>query len=52
MHTSYLTTALRNLQRHRFYAILNVVGLAIGISCLLIAIIYAQSQFSYNTQHE
>jgi putative ABC transport system permease protein len=52
MLRSYLTIALRNLKRYRFYALLNVVGLSIGVASLLIAIIYADQQFSFHRQHE
>ena len=52
MLLSYLTIVLRNLQRHRFYALLNLIGLSIGVSCFLVAAIYTHKQLSYNTQHE
>jgi putative ABC transport system permease protein len=51
MLRSYLTIALRNLKRHRFYALLNVIGLSIGVGCFLIAVIYASHEFSYNQHH-
>lgn len=51
MLRSYLTLALRNLKRHRFYALINVIGLSIGVGCFLIAVIYADHEYGYNRQH-
>src|SRR5688500_14242053 len=37
MFKSYLTTALRNISRHKIFSAINIFGLAIGIAaCLLI----------------
>jgi hypothetical protein len=36
MFRNYLTTTLRNLHRHRGYATINVLGLALGITCAVI----------------
>jgi hypothetical protein len=36
MFRNYLTTTLRNLHRHRSYAVINVLGLALGIACAVI----------------
>lgn len=52
MFRSYLTITIRHLKRHRFHTLLNIIGLSIGVGCFLIAIIYADHQFSYNRQHE
>jgi putative ABC transport system permease protein len=52
MFKSYLTLATRNLVRHRFYALINIIGLSIGIGCFLVAFIYADYEFSFNRQHE
>src|ERR1044071_2786149 len=38
MLRNYLKTALRNLSRNRFFAILNVFGLALGMSISLVII--------------
>ena len=37
MFKSYLTIAIRNLTRYKIYSIINILGLAIGMTaCLLI----------------
>jgi putative ABC transport system permease protein len=47
MFKNYLTIALRNLSRRRNYALLNIFGLAIGITCCLIIIQYVAYEKSY-----
>ena len=36
MFRNYLTTALRNLLRHKLYAIINIGGLAIGLAAAIL----------------
>lgn len=52
MIISFLTLAWRHLLRHRFYALLNVVGLAVGIMCLLIGILYFDYHLNWDVGHE
>ena len=48
MIKSYIKIAWRNLQKNRLYAIINIVGLTVGIvSCLLIGI-YIKHELSYD----
>lgn len=49
---SYIKTALRSLWRDRFYAILNIVGLALGLACCLLIWIYRSHELSYDRFHE
>ncbi len=51
MLRSYFITAIRNLVKHRFYAIINVLGLAIGMTCCLLIFLYVQHELSYDTFH-
>ena len=51
MLQSYFITAIRNLVKHRFYAIINVLGLAIGMTCCLLIFLYVQHELSYDTFH-
>ena len=44
--------ALRNLKKDRGYTLLNVIGLAIGITCCLFLIFYIQDELSYDRYHE
>ena len=52
MFKNYLTTALRNLLRHKGYSAINVLGLAIGITCCILIMLYVQDELSYDRYHE
>ncbi|HEY6976476.1 MAG TPA: ABC transporter permease [Chitinophagaceae bacterium] len=49
MISSYLKIALRNLIKRKGYTILNVAGLAIGITCCLLIFQYVAFEKSYDT---
>ncbi len=52
MLRSYLTVALRALQKHKTHAIINVTGLALALAvCVLIAL-YVRHEMSYDQFHE
>ena len=51
MLRSYLITATRNLVKHQFYAIINVLGLAIGMTCCLLIFLYVKHELSYDSFH-
>jgi putative ABC transport system permease protein len=52
MFLSYLKIALRSFQRQRFYAGLNVVGLALGIAASLLIFKYVQYERSFDSFHK
>jgi len=37
MLRSYLKSAVRNLARHKWYTAVNIIGLSIGIACIIVA---------------
>ena len=47
----YLITALRNIKKHKGYSSINVIGMAIGIACCLLIVLYIQDEMSYDTFH-
>ncbi len=49
---SYLTISIRTLIRHRFYALLNIIGLSIGVGCLIVAVLYFDYHLQFNAGHE
>jgi putative ABC transport system permease protein len=51
MWTSSLTVALRSLRRHRGYALLNVLGLSVGMACSLLIGLYVRDELSYDRFH-
>src|SRR5664280_2537206 len=46
-----LTLALRNQLKSKFFSIINVLGLAIGISVSILIINYVSFEFSYDNMH-
>lgn len=52
MLLSFLRSAIRHLARHPFYAMVNVVGLAIGLGCVLAVASHVRGELSYDTFHE
>lgn len=51
MLKSYLTIAWRNLRRQRFYTIVNIAGLAVGLAACLIITLYVADELSYDRYH-
>ena len=51
MLRNYLKTALRNLWRFKGYTLINILGLAIGIACVLLITLYVRSELSYDNFH-
>jgi len=47
----YFITAVRNTQKHKAYSSINVIGLAIGMACCLLIVLYIQDEMSYDTFH-
>ena len=51
MLRNYLLIALRNLQRHQTYTLVNLLGLAIGIAASLMMLMHIRQELSYEIQH-
>ena len=51
MFSNYLTIALRSLQKSRTHSIINVAGLAFGIACVFLIILYLQRELGYDRFH-
>lgn len=52
MFRNYFTIALRNLRKHSFYTMINVMGLAIGIASCLIIVTYVINETSFDKHHK
>ena len=48
MLKSYIAIAWRNLIKHKGYTAINITGLATGIACCLLILLYVQDEFSYD----
>ncbi|MGH7493955.1 MAG: ABC transporter permease [bacterium] len=51
MLKNLLLTAWRNLKKRKGYAFINIMGLAIGIACCLLILLYVKQELSYDRQH-
>jgi putative ABC transport system permease protein len=51
MLTSHLKVALRNLLRQKFYAIINIFGLAVGLAICLLILLFVRDELSYDNYH-
>jgi putative ABC transport system permease protein len=52
MIKNYFKTALRNLKRNKSYAVINVLGLAIGIAASLLIFLVIQFETSFDNFHK
>jgi putative ABC transport system permease protein len=52
MYRNYLKIALRNLVRHRFYSIVNIGGLSVGIGACLLILLFVIHEHSYDSFHQ
>ena len=48
---NYLKLALRNISRQKFYAIINVLGLSIGLAICLVILLFVKDELSYDKHH-
>lgn len=51
MFSNYLTIAIRNLLRQKLYSLINLFGLAIGLSCCVIALSIIYHEHSFDQFH-
>lgn len=49
--TQYWKIAIRKMRRHKGYAVLNIAGLATGLACCMLILLYVQFELSYDTYH-
>jgi len=52
MVKNYITTAIRNLRKHRLYALINLVSLSFGLALSLTALSYVVYEFTWEDCHE
>ncbi len=52
MLRNYLKSAIRTLVKHKAYASINVLGLAVGMACCLMTLLYVRDELSYDRFHE
>lgn len=52
MIKNYLKIALRNIFRNKIYSFINIFGLAVGMACFVLVILYIRYEFSYESFHK
>ncbi len=52
MFINYLKTSLRFIRRSPVFAVINVLGLAVGISCSLLILLYVNRELSFDRFHK
>ena len=52
MLKNYLTIAVRNLLRHKAHSLINIAGLAVGMACTILILLWVQYELSYDGYHE
>lgn len=51
MLRNFINVALRNLLKHKFYSVLNILGLSIGLSCFMMISLFVLDEFSFDKFH-
>ena len=52
MLKNYVTIALRHLGKQKGYAFINIAGLAFGVACCLLILLFVQDELNYDGFHE
>lgn len=51
MLKNHLTIAFRNLFKNKLFSAINIVGLALGMACCFLIVLFLQHEFSYDNFH-
>jgi len=51
MIRNYLFTAFRNFTKNKFFTFINISGLAIGIACSILILLWVSDELSFDTFH-
>ena len=52
MWDNYIKVTIRNIIKNKTYSIINIIGLAIGITCSIVIMLLVQDELSYNNFHK
>ncbi|MFC2141442.1 ABC transporter permease [Acidobacteriota bacterium] len=52
MLKNYLKVAIRNIARHKGYSLINIVGLAVGMACCILILLWVFDELSYDKFHQ
>ena len=52
MFNNYLKTALRNLWKNKAFSFINVMGLALGLACSLLIMLWVNDEYKVDAFHK
>jgi putative ABC transport system permease protein len=52
MFKNYIKIALRNFLKHKGFSFINIFGLAIGVACCVLIVLFVLDEVSYDRYHE
>jgi ABC-type antimicrobial peptide transport system permease subunit len=52
MFVNHLKVAFRNMLKHKGFSFINIAGLAVGLACVILILIWVNDELSYNRFHE
>ena len=52
MVSNYLKIALRNIKKHKGYSFINIAGLAVGMTCCILILLWVKDELSYDRYHK
>ncbi|MFC1564703.1 ABC transporter permease, partial [candidate division KSB1 bacterium] len=52
MYKNYLKIAFRNLKKYKTYSFLNIMGLAVGMTCFILIALYVKFELSFDRYHD
>ncbi|MBU8922929.1 MAG: ABC transporter permease [Bacteroidales bacterium] len=52
MLKNFVVTVLRNMRKHKIYSSINVLGLAVGMACVILISLYIKMELSFDRFHE
>lgn len=52
MFKNYFLVTFRSLRRHKIYSFINIAGLAIGMACCILILLWVRDEISYDRFHK
>ncbi len=52
MLKNYLKTTFRHMKRNKVYSFINIAGLAVGLSCFVLILLFVRFELSFDNFHE
>lgn len=52
MIKNYFKIAIRNIVKHKVYSFINIFGLAIGMACCIVIILFVREELNFDRYHE